>query len=134
MDGQNFQNEQNTSEGVQTTETTNNYQDYTANVQPAQTVVDAPQQNSTLAIVSLVLGIISILCGCCFAWIGCLFGIGGIVCAVLSNKNGKSGLATAGLICSIAGIVVGLVITVLGAVLSVALLDELNELNSGYYY
>lgn len=125
MDGQNFQNEQNTTESVQPTETTNNYQDYTYNVQPVQTVVDEPKQSNTLAIVSLVLGILAIVCGCCLAWVGCLFGIGGIVCAVLSKKNGKSGMATAGLICSIAGIVIGLLITVMAVVFSIAFMDEL---------
>ena len=132
MDGQNFQNEQNTTESVQTTVTTDFYQDYTANVQPAQTVVEEPKQSNTLAIVSLVLGILAIVCGCCFAWIGCLFGVGGIVCAVLSKKNGKSGLATAGLICSIAGIVIGLLVTILAVVFSVAFMEELGGAY-GYY-
>ena len=71
-----------------------------------------------------MLGILAIVCGCCFAWVGCLFGVGGIVCAVLSKKNGKSGMATAGLICSIAGIVIGLLITVMAVVFSVAFMDE----------
>ena len=120
MDGQNFQNDQ------------NNYQDYTTNVQPTQAVVEEPKQTNVLAIVSLVLGRLAIVCGCCLAWVGCLFGIAGIICAVLSKKNGKSGLATAGLICSIAGIVLGLAITIFSVVFSVALMDELSS--SGYYY
>lgn len=131
MDGQNFQNEQNTADGVQKTEATDNYQDYTANVQPVQAVVDEPKQSNTLAIVSLVLGIASIVFGCCLSWVGCLFGVGGIVCAVISKKKGKSGMATAGLICSIAGIVIGLLVTILAVVFSVALMDELSYYN--YY-
>ena len=100
MDGQNFENENNVTvdttatevssaaETVQETPVTeqpvNNYQDYTANVQP-QAAATAPVQqpenkeNNVLAIVSLVLGILSIVLGCCTGWIGALFGIGGII-------------------------------------------------------
>lgn len=85
---------------------TNNYQDYTANVEPTvETVVEQPKQTNSLAIVSLVLGIISIVLGCCGSWIAIVLGIGGIVCAVMANKQGKTGMAKAGLICSIVGIV-----------------------------
>lgn len=100
MDGQNFENENNVTvdttatevssaaETVQETPVTeqpvNNYQDYTANVQPqaaATAPVQQPENKETnvLAIVSLVLGILSIVLGCCTGWIGALFGIGGII-------------------------------------------------------
>lgn len=113
MDGQNFENENNVTvdttatevssaaETVQETPVTeqpvNNYQDYTANVQPqaaATAPVQQPENKETnvLAIVSLVLGILSIVLGCCTGWIGALFGIGGIICAVFANKQGKTGL------------------------------------------
>lgn len=109
MDGQNFENENNVTvdttatevssaaETVQETPVTeqpvNNYQDYTANVQPqaaATAPVQQPENKETnvLAIVSLVLGILSIILGCCTGWIGALFGIGGIICAVFANKQG----------------------------------------------
>lgn len=90
MDGQNFENENNVTvdttatevssaaETVQETPVTeqpvNNYQDYTANVQP-QAATTAPVQQpenketNVLAIVSLVLGILSIILGCCTGWI-----------------------------------------------------------------
>ena len=87
-----------------------------------------------LAIISLVLGILSIVLGCCTGWIGALFGIGGfelflillfgfggIICAVFANKQGKTGLAKGGLICSIVGIVLGILITVLAVVFSMAM-------------
>ena len=67
----------------------------------------------------------SIVLGCCTGWIGALFGIGGIICAVFANKQGKTGLAKAGLICSIIGIVLGIIITILAAVFSVAFMSEL---------
>lgn len=84
MDGQNFENENNVTvdttatevssaaETVQETPVTeqpvNNYQDYTANVQPqaaATAPVQQPENKETnvLAIVSLVLGILSIVLG-----------------------------------------------------------------------
>ena len=145
MDGQNFENENNVTVDTTATEVTpaaepvqetpvteqpvNNYQDYTANVQP-QAAQTAPAQaenkdSNVLAIVSLVLGILSIVLGCCTGWIGAFFGIGGIICAVFANKQGKTGLANAGLICSIVGIVLGILITILAAVFSVAFMSEL---------
>ena len=148
MDGQNFENENNVTidttaaetvseaevtpaaEPVQETpvvEPVNNYQDYPANVQP-QTIVEAPKaenkETNVLAIVSLVLGILSIVLGCCTGWVGALFGVGGIICAVFANKQGKTGLAKGGLICSIVGIVLGILITILAVVFSVAMIGS----------
>ena len=148
MDGQNFENENNVTidttaaetvseaevtpaaEPVQETpvvEPVNNYQDYAANVHP-QTIVEAPKaenkETNVLAIVSLVLGILSIVLGCCTGWIGALFGVGGIICAVFANKQGKTGLAKGGLICSIVGIVLGILITILAVVFSVAMIGS----------
>ena len=139
MDGQNFENENNVTVDTTATEVSstpaqetpaaeqpaNNYQDYTTNVQP-QVAVTTPVQpenkdTNVLAIISLVLGILSIVLGCCTGWIGALFGIGGIICAVFANKQGKTGLAKGGLICSIVGIVLGILITVLAVVFSMAM-------------
>jgi len=90
MDGQNMNNEQN-----------NMYQDYT--VDPVVVVEEKP--NNTLAIVSLVMGILSILLCCCFG-VGIIFGIIGIVCAIMAKNKGQSkGLVIAGLVCSIVGCV-----------------------------
>ncbi len=97
------------------------YAEYSYSVQGAQ-----QQSTNVLAIVSLVLGIFSIVLGCCTAWVGCLFGIGGIVCAVLSRKSGKSGMATAGLVCSIIGIIIGLIVTAFSLLLGLAIADELR--------
>ena len=44
-----------------------------------------------------------------------------------ANKQGKTGLAKAGLICSIIGIVLGIIITILAAVFSVAFMSELTN-------
>ena len=44
---------------------------------------------------------------------------------LFANKQGKTGLAKAGLICSIIGIVLGIIITILAAVFSVAFMSEL---------
>ena len=41
--------------------------------------------------------------------------------AVFANKQGKTGLAKGGLICSIVGIVLGILITVLAVVFSMAM-------------
>ena len=54
--------------------------------------------------------------GCC-AWYGLIAGIPGIICSVLAKKEEKSSLATAGLVCSIIGTVLAVIMTILGAVL-----------------
>ncbi len=81
-----------------------------------------PQKTDTLAIVSLILGIAAILLGCCVTYLGIALGVGGIVCSVLSKKKQKSGLATAGMICSI----IGIVFAVLWIVCSVVLVGWLT--------
>ncbi len=105
MDGQNFQNEVSTNnEG----------------------------NNKTLAIVSLVLGILAIVTGCCITYLGILFGIAAIICAVLANKQGKTGLATGGLVCGIIGLVLAILWIILGAVMGAALTEALASY--GYSY
>lgn len=79
------------------------------------TEVQNNNQTNVLAIVSLVLGIVAIIAGCC-GWVGILFGIGGIVCAIFANKQSQTGLAKGGLICSIIGIVLGVIMTILGVI------------------
>lgn len=97
MDGQNFQNNSYEQPGYQ---------------QPSS---PEPQKTDTLAIVSLILGIAAIVLGCCITYLGIALGIGGIVCSVMSKKKQKSGLATAGMVCSIIGIVFA-VIWIVGSV------------------
>ena len=66
---------------------------------------------SAMAIVSLVLGILSVLICCCYGVPSIIFGIAGIILAVLSRKdtgNTLSGLAIGGMICSIIGLLLGI--------------------------
>ncbi len=72
-----------------------------------------------MGVASLVVGIISLLIGLVsaglFGWLGGILGIIGIVLGALGRKNapeGKSGIATAGLVCSIIGTVLGLLLYV----------------------
>ena len=105
-----------------------NYQDYTSNAlyqnsyQPQQ---EPPKQTNVLAIVGMILGIISILAGCC-GWYSLFLGIPGIICSILARKQGKSGMATAGIVCSVIGIILGILMTVL-AVGLLAVLGSVPE-------
>ncbi len=58
-----------------------------------------------MAVASLVLGIISLVFSFTGAagWIGLIFGIIGIILGAHAKKNAPSGMATAGLVCSIIG-------------------------------
>ncbi len=153
MDGQNFQNGQN-NQTVGTTENTytGSYQDntqytsssYTDNTQytsstytePASSTVynggTAPAQSTTpgLAIASLVMGIVSILLTCCCGC-GIIFAIAGIIMAVVGNKQAKSGVGTAGLICSIVGAVFNSIALVYYILVYIGVLAESGM--SSYY-
>lgn len=134
MDGQNFQNNQ---DNTQESTPVSNYQDNTASVQnqvPPVTAPEAPKQTNALAIVSLVMGILSIVLGCCTGWIGIIFSIAGIICAVFANKQGKTGLATAGMVCSIVGIVIAILITIVSVIFGAALATSLAEMGYSYNY
>lgn len=110
MDGQNFQNEQDnqtagTSDNTYTNTYTGNYQDNTQYTQSTY-VEPSAAENATpgLAIASLVMGILAIVLSCCCG-VGIIFAIAGIIMAIVANKQTKSGIGTAGLICSIVGAV-----------------------------
>ena len=119
-----------------------NYQDYqeynTEQQDPMQPQNNGNgQKKDTLAVVSLVLGIVSLVLCCCSGLFSTPFGIGGIICAVLSKKNGKSGIATAGMVCSIIGVVFGVLSTILGVLVFVSLMndaDAMEAFTSMYYY
>ena len=67
-----------------------------------------------MAVASLVLGIVSLVIGAIFPYLGiygAIAGVVGIVLAVLAKKKGeKKGMATAGLVCSIIGLVLCVVL------------------------
>ncbi|WP_287387503.1 hypothetical protein [Lachnospira sp.] len=68
-----------------------------------------------MGVASLVLGIISILIGLFSAgalgWLGAILAILGIILGAVGKKNpAKSGLATAGMVCSIIGLILCLIL------------------------
>lgn len=68
-----------------------------------------------MGVASLVLGIISLLFGLfsggLLGWVGAILAIVGIILGALGRKNPeKKGLATAGLVCSIIGLVLCLIL------------------------
>ncbi len=117
MDGQNYnsQNEQN-----------NNYQDYTSNQQYSyqpQQQQQPPKQSNVLAIVGMILGIISIPAGCC-GWYSLFLGIPGLICSIISRKQGKSGMSVAGIVCSVIGIIIGVLMTLMAYAMIALLATE----------
>ncbi|MCR5144898.1 MAG: hypothetical protein K6B67_06275 [Lachnospiraceae bacterium] len=68
-----------------------------------------------MGVASLVLGILSIVIGLfttgVFGWLGAIFAIIGIVLGAVGRKNPeKQGIATAGLVCSIIGLILCLIL------------------------
>lgn len=76
------------------------------------------KQTNGMAIAGMILGIASIPGSCCFALIGVLLGIMGLVFSILAQRKEKTKMGMAGLICSIIGVVFGVVNMILGFVLA----------------
>lgn len=127
MDG-NFQNDPAQNQTGQN----NYYQDNTtAPYTQAPPASDQPEgnPNNALAVVGLVMGILSIVFACCYG-IGVIFGIAGIICSVLARKKGHSGTCTAGLVCSIIGTVLSVIMIIYVAVVGVAVLSDPDFLDT----
>lgn len=82
-----------------------------------QTIMDIKSRNRGFAIASMILGIFSILC-CCFTYIGLIIGVLSIVFAVVSRvRMGYfDGMAIAGLVLGIIGVVFSAAIIVVDTV------------------
>lgn len=102
MDYNNYNNYNNGQYGTQ--ESVGTYQ-YTYTPQMQEPVNKA---GNGAAITSMILGIISIVC-CCCCGMGVLFGVSAIIFAIVSGKKkGRiQGMAIAGLVCGIIGLVMG---------------------------
>jgi thiol:disulfide interchange protein len=122
MDGQNFNNnfnnnnENNYQDNTDSQSVYQNYTDKSETIPPYQDSYQQPGQsdkgeNNGLAIVGLVMGIISIVLSCCYGS-GVVFGIVGLICSIMANKKNKTGIGTAGLITSIIGIVISVLMLI----------------------
>ncbi|MCM1101995.1 MAG: hypothetical protein NC079_07380 [Clostridium sp.] len=130
MDGQNFQNGQNVQAGqneqagqngvAQDSYGTNYYTStnyYTAtdgyqndvfaggnNMYMNSRPTTQPKQDTPgLSIAGLVLGIISVVFICCSLG-GIVFGVIGLILSILGNKENRTGVGTAGIVCSAVGL------------------------------
>lgn len=63
---------------------------------------------------------------------GLVLGIAGLVCAINGNKEGSNGVGTAGIVCSIIGIILGVLMLIYFIVVGAAVMEQLQ--NMGYYY
>ncbi|MBR2750002.1 MAG: hypothetical protein IKD90_02580 [Clostridiales bacterium] len=86
-----------------------------------------------MAIASLVLGIVSVVLGLIFSgwgWIGGICGIVGIVLAVLAKKSHpeQKGLCTAGLVLSIIGAALSIVLWIACMACTKAVNDSLDSI------
>lgn len=83
-----------------------------------------------MAIASLVLGILSLVIGLflsAYGWAGAILGIVGIVLGALGRKDAaKKGMATAGLVCSIIGTVLGIIFYIACVACAKAIVDAAN--------
>ena len=104
-----------------------NYQDYTANIPYQQSANDFGSDNAAngLQIAGLVCGILAICSCCCYGVPALIFGIAGLICAVMGNKRSKNGVGTAGMVCSIIGLILGAIAIVYYAMV----INQLIQMN-----
>lgn len=109
----------------------NNYQDNT-NIQYQAPVEDVPNKANGLQIGGLVCGILAICFSCCYGVPGVLLGVAGLICGIVGNKKGKTGVGTAAIICSIIGLILGVIMLIYFVFVGVAVMEMMNsgELNS----
>lgn len=90
-------------------------------------------ENKGMAIASMILGIVSIVC--CWSWYICLpCGVIGLVLGIMFNKkNGSIGMSKAGVICSIVGMVLCVLLLIVCFALLGAVGVGLSELSSMSY-
>ncbi|MBO4910584.1 MAG: hypothetical protein J5476_15030 [Lachnospiraceae bacterium] len=89
---------------------------------PYNAPVQAPSPNG-FHIASLILGILSILCCVCVAFWGVpnlILGVTGLILGIVGNKKNKHGLGTAGIVCSIIGIGLAIIVFAFTALLKSA--------------
>lgn len=87
-----------------------------------------------LQIASLVCGILAICLSCCVGVPGVILGIVGIICAVNGNKESNNGIGTAGLVCSIIGLILGVLFMIYYVAVYVEAFDGLFDRRIGYDY
>lgn len=70
-------------------------------------------------------GILAICSCCCYGVPALIFGIAGLICAVMGNKRSKNGVGTAGMVCSIIGLILGAIAIVYYAMV----INQLIQMN-----
>lgn len=86
----------------------------------------APKKSAGLAIASMVLGIVALVLSCCVPYLPIVLALLAVILGgvSLAKKMGGKGMAIAGLVCGIIGLVPAVVVVVSGA----ALVSSLSSL------
>ena len=92
---------------------------------PYNAPVEKPGPNG-LQIASLIIGILSDIC-CCFGFVSITASVAGIILGIIGNKKGKHGVGTAGVICSVIGLILAILLLVLSYLTLVTLPENIND-------
>lgn len=79
------------------------------------------KQTNGLAVASMVCGILSIILTCFIPYVSWALAIAGIILAAVSKKSGKSGMATAGLVCSIIALAIWVIFIIVVVIAGVSI-------------
>lgn len=102
-----------------------NYQ-YQGQQNPYYQNSEPKKSANTISIVGMIFGIISIPVSCCIFY-NLIFCIPGLICSIMGYKQTRSGIALAGIICSVIGGMITLIMIILYFI-------GLGILRSGYFY
>ena len=94
---------------------------------PYNAPVQKPGPNG-FQVASLIVGILSIVC-CCWGLFSIILAIAGIILAIVGNKKGKHGVGTGGLVCSIIGLVLAVILFAFSYFTFISLPRNINDLN-----
>ncbi|MBQ9744742.1 MAG: hypothetical protein IJW19_06420, partial [Clostridia bacterium] len=84
-------------------------------------------------VASLILGILSILCCCVYGFVSIIMGILAIVFYAISKKKGTSnGMAVAGMICAIFGLLLGILYFIYAVLAFVGVFGAIDAFGSSY--
>lgn len=113
------------------------YSEYTATSQ-SQAPAEKEKPNR-LQIAGLVCGIVAILMGCCCTPLGIAAGGAGLACAISGNKQFKTTVGTAGLVCSAVGLGFCVIMLIVNSIFSAQYMQVYTDIytemlkNMGYY-
>lgn len=93
------------------------------------------KKNNGLAIASMILGIVSLVGSCCIWYLTIPCAVVGLILGIIALKNGKDGMAIAGIVMSAIGLAIALLVVIFVVIYGTDMMEMIeSSLQSGGYY